>query len=120
MPEKGDLHTIVSASEMLLIQLRDNVTHSSLGEEVIINNLLSRIGEIFEEIILIGQKEAAHLNWSLLEHEGRNFLVPISNGIYVLRLLDRNEPDVMQVKAVIDRQITQLLEFIANFCDSAC
>lgn len=118
MLEIGGLHNRVLVFQLFLMQLKDKINSSS-DDEGKINDLLNHLEETLEQIILIGQKEAAQLNWNLLTHECRNFLVPISNGMYLLRLLDKNEPDVVHVKAIIDRNIIQLLEFIGNFGNPA-
>jgi len=54
---------------------------------------------------------------SMLAHELRNPLAPIRNGVQVLRMLDLNEPLVIQVGEMIDRQTAHMARLVDDLLD---
>ena len=54
---------------------------------------------------------------SMLAHELRNPLAPIRNGIHILRTVDTDEPQVREVRDMIDRQVQHLVRLVDDLLD---
>jgi signal transduction histidine kinase/DNA-binding response OmpR family regulator len=54
---------------------------------------------------------------AMLAHELRNPLAPIRNAVQVLRLIGLKEPNVIQARDMIDRQVTHMARLIDDLLD---
>jgi signal transduction histidine kinase len=54
---------------------------------------------------------------AMLAHELRNPLAPIRNSVQVLHLLDLQNPQLVQARGMIDRQVTHLARLIEDLLD---
>ncbi|MGH7225839.1 MAG: hybrid sensor histidine kinase/response regulator, partial [Gemmataceae bacterium] len=54
---------------------------------------------------------------SMLAHELRNPLAPIRNAVQLLRLRGENEPEVVALHEMIDRQVQQLVRMVDDLLD---
>lgn len=54
---------------------------------------------------------------SMLAHELRNPLAPISNAVAILQLLDIRSPELTQARDIIDRQATHMARLIDDLLD---
>jgi len=54
---------------------------------------------------------------SMLAHELRNPLAPISNAIHILRLRGSSEPEIRDIQEMVDRQVQQLVRLVDDLLD---
>jgi signal transduction histidine kinase/DNA-binding response OmpR family regulator len=54
---------------------------------------------------------------SMLAHELRNPLAPISNAVHILRLRGSPEPEVRALQEMVDRQVQQLIRLVDDLLD---
>ncbi len=54
---------------------------------------------------------------AMLSHELRNPLAPIANAAGILRLMERDNPPLVRVRRIIDRQVEQMRRLVADLVD---
>src|SRR5207302_8736912 len=54
---------------------------------------------------------------SMLAHELRNPLAPIRNAVQILRLRSPHDPQLEEVRPLIDRQVQQLIRLVDDLLD---
>jgi CheY-like chemotaxis protein/two-component sensor histidine kinase len=53
----------------------------------------------------------------MLSHELRNPLAPISNAVHILRLRGSNDPEILALQEIVDRQVQQLIRLVDDLLD---
>ncbi len=54
---------------------------------------------------------------AMLAHELRNPLAPVRNAVEVMRLLDHREPELIQARDMIDRQVSHMTRLVDDLLD---
>jgi signal transduction histidine kinase/DNA-binding response OmpR family regulator len=54
---------------------------------------------------------------SMLAHELRNPLAPISNAVHILRLRGSSDPEIHALQEMVDRQVQQLIRLVDDLLD---
>ncbi|HEY9065762.1 MAG TPA: PAS domain S-box protein, partial [Burkholderiaceae bacterium] len=77
--------------------------------------LEDRLAERTRQLRLADRRREEFL--SKLSHELRNPLAPIANAAAILRNLERADPNLIQVREIIERQVAQLRRLITDLVD---